>query len=118
MALVDCSNCGRMVSDQEEVCPNCGIGPLVARPPASLGHSHARPVPEPKGSPFFILLGVLLILLGIGFAGYVFASDETLALDPTGELFQDRQNSLIFSTAVAVVGLLLVLMGNRMNKAP
>jgi len=131
MSLVECPDCGRSVSDQADACPNCGR-PVAVRPQAKPESDLASPESRPEGSPLLKFVGALLFLGGIAFAIYYFAYFETSVSVPAVEIFgrqigggrvhniglmQERQNGLIFSSAAAVIGLLLVFMADRMNKA-
>ncbi|HEX9940798.1 MAG TPA: zinc ribbon domain-containing protein [Thermoanaerobaculia bacterium] len=131
MPLVECPDCGRMVSDQADACPNCGR-PVAARPQVKPESSLVLPGEKPQGSLLLKFVGALLFLGGIAFAVYYFAYFDTIVAVPTTEIFgqqigggrvhnlglmQERQNGLIFSSVAAVVGLLLVFMADRINKA-
>lgn len=65
MALVKCEECGQMVSDKAEACPNCGC-PIQAEAPADVSPVYVQPK-EGKGVPLFvwIFIGSGLILLFI-----------------------------------------------------
>lgn len=130
MPLLECPDCGRMVSDQAEACPNCGR-PIAVKtgPQSQIGVSTSEP--KPQGSPLLKFVGALLFLGGVAFAVYYFAYFDTSVAVPTTEIFgqtigggrvhnvglmQQRQNGLIFSSVAALAGLLLVLMADRINK--
>lgn len=131
MPLLECPDCGKMVSDQAEACPSCGRPVSVkAYPQAEAGMS--TPASAPQGSPILKVVGALLFLGGIAFAIYYFAYFDPSVPVPTTEilgqtigggrvnnlgLMQDRQNGLIFSSVATLAGLLLVIMADRINKS-
>jgi len=61
MALVNCRECGKQISDQAEACPSCGI-PI-------LGRSQSQPAPilvaAPKSRSAAVLLAMFLGGLGL-----------------------------------------------------
>lgn len=131
MALSECPDCGRSVSDLAESCPNCGR-PVAARSQESATPAAGSQASKPQGSPLLKFVGALLFLGGVGFAVYYFAYFDTSVAVPRTEIFgqsigggrvhnlglmQERQNGLIFSSVAALVGLLLVVMSDRMNQA-
>ena len=68
MALIQCGECGKEVSDKAAACPNCGAPIAVPQ------HAVATPVPviqqvqivrQPKSRGIYIILGLLLGMLGI-----------------------------------------------------
>jgi hypothetical protein len=66
MALIDCKECGKQVSDQAKICPNCGAPPDAA-------NRTAQPVERPSstsGLTKFLGVIVLLILVGILYVFY------------------------------------------------
>jgi zinc-ribbon domain len=130
MPLLECPDCGRMVSDQAEACPNCGRPIVAIARPQSHGDVNTS-ASIPQGSPLLKVVGALLFLGGVAFAIYYFAYFDTSVPVPTAEIFgqtigggrvnniglmQDRQNGLIFSSVAALAGLLLVMMADRINR--
>jgi hypothetical protein len=130
MPLLECPDCGKMVSDQAEACPTCGR-PVAPKSHTEVQASEGMPEAPPHGSPLLKVVGALLFLGGIAFAIYYLAYFDPSVAMPTTEilgrtigggrvnnlgLMQDRQNGLIFSSVSALAGLLLVLMADRINK--
>ena len=75
MALINCSECGKQVSDQAETCPNCG-NPISASKP------EAKPEtgPEKKKMGCMKIMGIgFLVLLGFGVIGNMLKSPEDKA---------------------------------------
>jgi 4-amino-4-deoxy-L-arabinose transferase-like glycosyltransferase len=130
MPLLECPDCGKMVSDQAEACPNCGR-PVAAAARPQIQATVATLEPRPQGSPLLKFVGALLFLGGVAFEIYYLAYFDTSVAVPTTEilgqtigggrvnnlgLMQDRQNGLMFSSVAALAGLLLVFMADRINK--
>lgn len=75
MALIQCSECGREVSDKAAACPGCGApiaAPAASPAPAAPAVQQVQIVRQPKSRGVYIILGLLLGLLGIHnfYAGY------------------------------------------------
>jgi hypothetical protein len=130
MPLLECPDCGKMVSPQAEACPNCGR-PVAVKANRKVQADAGTSASTPHGSPLLKVLGALLFLGGIAFAVYYFAYFDPSVPVPTTAIFgqvigggrvnniglmQDRQNGLIFSSVAVLVGLLLVLTTDRINK--
>lgn len=118
MPLLECPDCGKMVSDQAEACPNCGR-PVTAnvRPQNQADVSTFES--KPQDSPLLKFVGAFLFLGGVAFAVYYLAYFDTSVAVPATEilgqtigggrvnnigLMQDRQNGLIFSSVAALAG--------------
>ncbi len=80
MALIDCPECGKQVSDQAVACPHCGmpLKPMAApaQPPPMLP---PRPVVAPPAQPVRKHSGCLVILLGMVAVGIVVTCARTLS---------------------------------------
>ena len=82
MALVQCKECDRSISDQADACPHCGFPVHLDVDKAQHSSSRGRVWPTVLA----IVAGVVFIL-GVGFVGAVSqlgrTIDESLASDPT-----------------------------------
>ena len=69
MAMIQCPECQRQVSDQAQSCPGCGH-PLKAAQPVSRAGGVAQtvaPVVGKVASTYLIVLGVVAAVLFLGF---------------------------------------------------
>ena len=103
MALTRCPDCGREVSDVAPACPGCGRPIQAASPPVAA---------KKGGTTSGEVLGSLLFLGGVAGALYYYEFFKTTVETTFGTvnnlgLMQDRQNGLLISGGIAVVGLVL-----------
>ena len=92
-------------------------------PPAS-----SSPKPDEGGSPGIRVLGLLLLLGGLGLAGYYFLAFDTSVVTPTttilgttigGDrvnnigLMADRQNGILIGMGCAILGAILMYAGRK-----
>lgn len=121
MALIDCAECGRQVSDKAAACPNCGAPPeKVPAPPQTMGepsyhlcpHCDARVGPQAR----------TCINCGHDFASAgdgptpVFVKTPSAAAPPTGAAQAPYQPHMVVTVAKSrgvyiILGLLLGLLG-------
>ena len=71
MALIQCPECDREISDNAEACPGCGV-PIAKRPPAATAEVQVK-----RGGGAWEALGFLIIVCAIFYGGM--ASDATTA---------------------------------------
>ncbi|WP_206046916.1 zinc ribbon domain-containing protein [Mangrovimicrobium sediminis] len=68
MALINCPECDKEVSDKAPACPNCG---------APIAKSEAKPTKKPKKEPKQYGCGTLIVLVIIGFFIYSAVTPES-----------------------------------------
>jgi hypothetical protein len=100
MALIECGECSRQVSDKAPACPGCGAP--VASAKVSSAVATARPVaalPKKKGT----LLPLLLALLcGAGYLAYRANSGPAGSISPAGSPPVFRQPEKVVSERVSL----------------
>ena len=69
MALIQCPECGREISDQAEACPGCGY-PIAAKRQEEQEQQRDRKLQEARERDR-VLLRRAGILLGLGIAGFL-----------------------------------------------
>jgi hypothetical protein len=68
MALITCPDCSREVSDRAPTCPGCGAPIATSRDVDSVGTPLTTTQLTSKHLKAHALFGILLILVGLGFA--------------------------------------------------
>ncbi|MEE2888676.1 MAG: hypothetical protein VX951_14700 [Planctomycetota bacterium] len=107
MALINCKECRKEISDQADACPHCGFSFGKERNEEKTKEKNDRHVPLP--GPRIRLLGILFLatwaliaICSIGWLIYTKFIDNTGGHFGTGLL-------IIFTTALGVFGLLVVI---------
>jgi hypothetical protein len=100
MALIECGECNRQVSDKAPACPGCGAPIASAKAPSPV--ATARPVaaqPKKRGT----LLPLLLVLLcGAGYLAYRANSGPAGSISPAGSPPVFRQPEKVVSERIGL----------------
>lgn len=119
-----CPFCSEEIQDEAIKCKHCGE--MLSKDNVEIHDSQPT-----KGSPILKYLGVLLFFGGLAFLLYYFNFFDTSVEVPKTELFghvvgggrvhniglmQQRQNGLIFSGVITFIGLVLVLLSDRISR--
>ncbi|HEV7766045.1 MAG TPA: zinc ribbon domain-containing protein [Thermoanaerobaculia bacterium] len=65
MALMDCSECGKTVSDKAATCPNCGAPVAAMFPESSNANGELREVTQRRRTSPLILFGGIIVIAGL-----------------------------------------------------
>ncbi len=125
---IKCRFCGEMLNSNPAIKVTAETAALLRRRREAKA---GAPAMKGKGSPLLKFLGACLFLGGLAVAVYYIAYFDPSVAVPQTEilghiigggrvnnlgLMQDKQNGLLFSGAVAVVGLALVVLSDHINK--
>lgn len=94
MALFNCPECGKEISDQAEVCPHCGY-------PIRLTFAKK----EPRGRGF----GIAGLVLGI--IGVTYCYTDLVSLIARPAYFKMQGNDYVFGILFALIGILSLAFG-------
>ncbi len=101
MALINCPECGKEISDQAESCPNCGypiqtkLNEALQPQPVEVTGVKLRKLDKKKKIILFSILGLLLIAIVASFSIYTFnqqkqAQAAKMATTKTSETYHDN----------------------------
>jgi len=74
MALINCPECSKQVSDKALTCPNCGVG--IASEAESRGTTVATIQKTSKGLELHTLMSVTVIIVGVAWMAIIISVAE------------------------------------------